>query len=42
MKWVQGSSAATTAVKAAAVAWIQTLAQEVPYTMGVTFKKNPI
>jgi len=35
VQWVKGSSIA------ADVAWIQSLAGELPHAMGVTIKKNP-
>ena len=40
MQWVKGSRVATAVVQFAAVAWIQSLAQELPYAAGAAVKTN--
>ena len=38
MLWVKGSGVATDTAQTAAVGWIKSLAQELPYTLGVAIK----
>ena len=40
VQWVKGSGIATAVVQVAAVAWIPSLAQELPLAMGVATKKK--
>ena len=39
-QWIKGSSFAVAAAKFAAVAWIQSLVQELPCTVGVVIKRK--
>ena len=41
-KWVKGASTATTKAQVTAVAQIQSLAQELPYAMGVAIQKKSL
>ena len=40
VQWANGSSIATAAAQVTAVAWIQFLARELPYAMGLAVLKN--
>ena len=40
VQWVKGSSLTVPVVWVAAVAWIQSLARELPYAAGVAIKKK--